>query len=182
MVAPVRLYKRNPMGYVRGWAQFKHNMQELAKVADTNVMIEGFVGIAEEMKSDMDIRLQMKLKPETGKYRRWKEARKRKRSGGSTYDTSLRNKGIVAKKFMSKGRSMSFVAIHYKYAPHNWWIERGTKERVRKSGGRTGRVPTKTFEFFDPTIKSWRSSGRYVKRVEGVVRHAVDAKAKGMRV
>jgi hypothetical protein len=182
MAAPVRLYKRNPMASIRGWARFKKNMQELAKVSDTNVMTAGFVGIAEEMKSGMDIRMQMKFAPETDKYRRWKASRVKKRKGGSTYSTSLRNKGVVAKKFGTRGKNISFVAINYKYAPHNWWIEHGTAERHTKSGRYTGRVPAKKFEFFRPTVDQWRRSGRYVKRVEGVVRHAVDAKAKGMVV
>jgi hypothetical protein len=157
-------------------------MQEMAKVADTNVMTDGFVGIAEEMKAGMDIRLRMKLKPITGRYLRWKEYKKRLREGGSTYDTSLRDKGVVAKKFRSKGKNISFVGIHYKYAPHNWWIEHGTAERFTTSGAKRGKVPAKEFEFFKPTVDSWRSSGRYVRRVGGVVGQAVDAAARKMKV
>lgn len=182
MAAPVRLFKRNPFSYVRGWSKFKKNMQEMAKVADDEFVVKGFTGIARDIKTDMNWRLRSKLAPETSKYLRWKSSRMQKRKTGATYTTSLRNKGIVAKPFMSKGKGKSFVAIHYKYAPHNWWIEQGTAERVRKSGGRTGRVPSKTFDFFRPTVNEWRRSGMYVARVEQVMKAAVNAKARGMTV
>jgi hypothetical protein len=176
------LYKRNPFSRVKGFTQFKRNMQKMALMGDGNVLKQGFVGIAEDMRYDMNLRLNSNLAAETAKYLKWKNYMMKKRKSGATHVTSLRNKGVVAKAFGSKGKSKSFVAIHYKYAPHAWWIEHGTQERVQKTTGRnTGKVPARKFEYFRPVVNQWRRSGRYVQRVERAVRTAVDVQAKGMR-
>jgi len=181
-MAVTRHYKRSPWAQARGFTQFKLNMQKMAKVADTNVMKDGFVGIAQDIRTDMNIKLRIKLKPESGKYLRWKQAMIRKRKSGSTHVTSLRRKGIVAKKFKSPGKNIAFVAIHYKYAPNAYWIEFGTAERVTLSGAERGKIPGAKSGFrpgyFRPTVNEWRRSGRYVNRVERTVRTAVDASAK----
>lgn len=173
-----RKYKRSPWGGIRGFTQFKHNMQKLALIGDSQVLIDGFTGIAREIKADMDVKTRSKFAPVTAKYIRWKVAQIKKRKSGSTHFTSLRDRGIAANPFKAKGKSKSFVAVDYRYAPHAHFFEAGTQERYTKADAYRGKI--KKFSFFRSTVNSWKSSGRFVSRVERVVRTAVDIKAKGM--
>jgi hypothetical protein len=167
---------------IRGMTQFKRNMQELSKTGDTAVMKEGFVAIAKDMKSDMDAKTHSLFAPVTDKYMRWKASRMRKRKGGSTYVTSLRERGIVANPFTRAGRNKSYVAVHYKYAPHGHFFESGTQERYTRSGAYRGRIRPNKFKFFSPVVSAWKRTGRLLNRVERVVRTAVDAQARGLTV
>ena len=169
-------YKRSPWASIRGFAQFKRNMQKLAKLGDEKTLIGGFTKIAEEIKFDMQIEL-TKLSPPTAKYIRAKKGKA----------LNLRRRGISAKPFKTKGKGKSFVAVNYKFAPHAHLIEFGTGARMQyTTGRRTGKLPksgSKTkFAFFRPTVNSWRRSGRYVARVGEVVASSVDAATRGMTV
>lgn len=177
----VTRYKRSPWASIRGFAQFKRNMQQLVKLGDQQVLINGFTDIAREIRFDMNTKLRTILKPPTQKYLR---AKKNKALG-------LRQRGVVAKPFSTKGKSKSFVGINYKFAPHAHLIEFGTAPRYTKAfksaktlravrSAYRGKGPKKAF--FRPVVSNWRRSGLYVQRVERVVDKSLQTMTRGMTV
>ena len=173
----VKSYKRSPWASIRGFTQFKRNMQKLAKLGDERELIAGFTGIAKEIKYDMQGKLNAVLKPPTEQYIKAKKGKALR----------MRQRGIVAKPFRTAGKGKSFVGIHYRFAPHAHLLEFGTGERMQYSTGRkTGKVPKKgaktKFAFFRPTINKWKQSGLYVKRVEQVVVGALKSSTRKMSV
>ena len=177
-----RPYKRSPWSSIRGFAQFKRNMRQLAKLGDQPTLVKGFTDIAREIKYDMERKLSAVLKSPTQKYLRNKKGKA----------LNLRKRGVVAKPFMSKGKGKSFVGIDYRFAPHAHLIEFGTGPRYIKAlrgmkAGYRGTLPKRSgsktkFAFFRPTINTWRRRGAYVSRVRVVVGEALNVATKGMTV
>ncbi len=169
-MSSVTRYKRSPWSSIRGFTQFKRNMQQLAKLGDQQVLIDGFTEIAREVRFDMNTKLRALLKPPTQKYLRIK----------GTKALGLRRRGVVAKPFRTKGKNKSFVGIDYRFAPHAHLIEFGTAQRFTKRGAYRGKGPK--IAFFRPTINNWKRSGLYVKRVEQVIDASLKAATRGMTV
>ncbi len=159
-------YKRSPWSSIRGFTQFKRNMQQLALIGDGNVLRQEFVAIAERVKNDMNATLRIKTQAPTEQYVKSKR-------GKAMW---LRNRGIVAKPFKSKGVNKSFAAINFRYGPHAHLLEFGTGMRYhRRTGKYVGFIRRGKFAFFRPTINKWKSSGRFVKEVGEAVKMALKA-------
>ena len=168
-------YGRSPWASIRGFPQFKRNMQQLSEFSDSKALTEEFVGIAREIKSDMEGRLAAKLEVPTQQYMKAKKGKA----------LNLRKRGIVAKPFRTKGAGKSFVGINYKFAPHAHLIEFGTGERMQyKTGRRTGRLPKSgaknRFAFFRPVVNEWGRSGKYIDRVQRALTDSIDDRVRRM--
>jgi len=115
----------NTLEKIQGLDKLTENFEKLTKGLDDEVISDGYLNVGRKMASQMKRRI------------------RRHRITGNL------ERGIVAKKFKSKGEGKVFVAINYRYAPHAHLIEFGHKSRLKpdseNSEGKLAFVPAHPF-------------------------------------
>ena len=129
--------------------EFDRAMKDLARVGGTKGLSDASLNIAEGMRDEM------RAKAPLGEEITF--------VGNHEIHPGDLRRGIVAKKFKSRGESLSFVAIDYSIAPHAHWVEYG----------HGGPRPAKAHKYFRPVADRY-IRGEYFNKMRPHIEKEID--------